>query len=1195
MYLKSIEIHGFKSFANKLVFEFQKGITAIVGPNGSGKSNVGDAVRWVLGEQSAKQLRGSKMEDIIFAGTELRKPQGFAYVAITFDNSDHKLPTSYDEVTVARRVYRSGESEYLMNGVNCRLRDVQELFLDTGIGKEGYSIIGQGQIDKILNGKPEERRELFDEAAGIVKYKKRKATAEKNLEVERQNLERINDILSELEKQVGPLKKQSETAREYLRLREELKKLDVHSFLCEYEHLQGESSNLEKKLEIVSSDYKEKQDQFEQVKLKYEQMERELEQKDYILEKNRNMISEKRIHQEQMEGDIKVCHEQILAAKQNDKHYQERVNAVKDDIQKKQKEKESCRNEEKELFANMSDVVAQKENIEEELQDCKAEMDRIGEVIDACNGTIMEHLNQNATWKAKLEKFNTMLSQSNVKKAELTQQLLKNKTQEAIYAETFEKEEKRFREVTDQIVEKKNRVNTLHASQVEEKQNLDEFRRVFSQKQQDYHREKSRLEALKNMTERYDGYGQSIRRVMEQKEKNPGIIGVVADIIKVKKEYETAMEIALGGSIQNIVTDNENTAKKLIQFLKQNKFGRATFLPLTNVGARGGFSNKDALMEPGVLGVASSLVTADEKFSQLVEYLLGRILVVDHIDHAIQVAKKYKNTIRIVTLEGELLNPGGSMSGGAYKNSSNLLSRRREMEDGEQKLTQIKEVMDKSEQQIAELQAEMEVQQQEQRQLQKELQELYLEQNTAKIKYEQARDEREQINLGYQLIHQESADIEQQNRNLKATISDIEKQMKELEQANKLEEEKIAQHNKLLETKKKEENSIRERIAKMSVNVSAFEQKKEFAELNIKRVEAELASLEEEQKRLQEHAKDSTSQVMEKEQEIQRLKEQLEEEKKVIAETTVYVENLLADREEHAKKHKQLLKDREDISKDLGNMDKELFRLNNQKEKISEQMEQQNNYMWEEYEMTFRIAKEQTLDIDLDVDLSTLKKQITEVKGKMKNLGDVNVNAIEDYRNVSERYELLHSQHEDLIHSEEVLMGIVEELDVEMRKQFEEKFAEIKAQFDVVFKELFGGGKGNIELVDGEDILEAGISIIAQPPGKKLQNMMQMSGGEKALTAISLLFAIQNLKPSPFCLLDEIEAALDDSNVKRYAQYLHKLTKDTQFIVITHRRGTMAAADVMYGITMQEKGISTMVSVNLIEDQLDEMEKSVKQ
>lgn len=1192
MYLKSIEIHGFKSFANKLVFEFEKGITAVVGPNGSGKSNVADAVRWVLGEQSAKQLRSSKMEDVIFAGTELRKPQGFAYVAITFDNSDHKLATSYDEVTVARRVYRSGESEYLMNGSNCRLRDVQELFLDTGIGKEGYSIIGQGQIDKILSGKPEERRELFDEAAGIVKYKKRKATAEKNLEVERQNLERINDILSELEKQVGPLKQQSETAREFLRLREELKRLDVNLFLDEFEQLRESEARLEENYQLASAEYQQQNILFEEIKDEYEQLGRQLEQKDYVLEQNKNMINEKKVHREQLEGNIKVCREQILAAQQNDAHYQERVQEIAKDIEKKEEEQKQCEQDQQLIVNGIGDVEGEKAALEQKILLCKQEMECIGEEIDQCNTAVLSHLNENASMKVKLEKYNTMLSQSNVKKSELTQQILKSKTEESICVDIMQKEEEVLKGVAEKIQAKKDKIREILGEQTQGKERLDGLRKQFGEKQQDYHREKSRLDTLKNMTERYDGYGQSIRRVMEQKEKNPGIVGVVADIIKVDKKYETAMEIALGGSIQNIVTDNENTAKRLIQFLKQNKFGRATFLPLTNVGRKGGFSNEQVLKEEGVLGIASSLVSADEKFASLVEYLLGRILVVDEIDHAIRVSKKYNNTLRIVTLEGELLNPGGSMSGGAYKNSSNLLSRRREMEDGEEKLKNLHREWEQIQHGISKLQQEIEIKAKEQRELQDDLQELYLLENTSKMKYSQAQEENEQILAGYELIRRQNQEIERELDELKKSILSTKTRMTDIEAENEASNTKISECNRILEGKKKEEDELREALSKIAIEVSSFAQRKEFAELNKQRVARELVELKQEQERLLQRAGESTKQVEEKEHEISSLKDTLEQEKKEIEEISIYIANLVKDREITSQQHKDLLKKREEIAEMIGNMDKEIFRLSNQKEKISEQKEHQSNYMWEEYELTYNTARE--LKEDLGLEISVMRKQIGVVKTKIKGLGDVNVNAIEDYRNVSERYELLHTQHADLIHSEEVLQGIVEELDAEMRKQFEEKFAQIREQFDIVFKELFGGGKGSIQLAENEDILEAGISIIAQPPGKKLQNMMQMSGGEKALTAISLLFAIQNLKPSPFCLLDEIEAALDDSNVKRYAQYLHKLTKHTQFIVITHRRGTMAAADIMYGITMQEKGVSTMVSVNLIEEQLDELEKTGK-
>ena len=1185
MYLKSIEVHGFKSFANKMVFEFHDGITAIVGPNGSGKSNVGDAVRWVLGEQSAKQLRGSKMEDVIFSGTEMRKPLGFAYVAITLDNSDHKLPTSYEEVTVARRVYRSGESEYLINGSNCRLKDVQELFLDTGIGKEGYSIIGQGQIDKILSGKPEERRELFDEAAGIVKFKKRKAAAEKNLEAEQQNLCRIKDILSELEKQVGPLEKQSQAAKEYLKLRDELKSFEVNMFLLEYDKLHGDISELEKKEQIVTEDLEETKTNYDKAKEEYEKLEEKLEKENEKIEELRNLENEEKLAKQRLEGDIKVCQEQITAAKQNDAHYRERVTAVEKSIIEKKQELEEYGKEIAEFEHKFQALENRKKNSEAELQKIQEEIGSFGKNIDSYNKEIFGYLSVSSNLKSKLQKFETMLEQTNLKKAELTQKVLKQKTNEAECQKNLEEENTHLSEITQKI-------ENLEAEKYKNETQLSELRKrgetlqsQWNEKQQMYHKEHSRLESLKNITERYEGYGQSIRRVMEQKEKQSGIIGVVADIIKVKKEYETAVETALGGSIQNIVTDNENTAKNLIAFLKKNKYGRATFLPLTNMKNYRAFQQETVLSENGVIGLASSLIETEDRFRDLIVNLLGRIVVVDTIDHAIAVAKKYRNTLRIVTLEGELLSPGGSMSGGAFKNASNLLSRRREIEELEKTLVNLKERLTELKKNYETTKSHANEYGQKLQVEQEELQKLYLIQNTSKLRCNQLNREMNEIAENYNEITVENMAIEKDVAELKQNIDDLNRQIVENDNKSKANEDKIADVNRQLEAKKREEDSFREDASKVSLDFSMLEQRKEFLKENTDRSRQELERLGQEQETLKISVKDAAKQVEEKEREIVEMKQGILQKEERIASMEENMLEMLQKKQEISTEHKSFFDKREELSNRINHLDKEAFRLTSQREKLSEQISNKVNYMWEEYELTYNGAYQ--LKTDHAYELSEMKRLVGDLKGRIKSLGDVNVNAIEDYKMISERYELLTTQHDDLIESEEVLREIIEELDQEMRKQFEEKFGEIQKEFDVVFKELFGGGKGELELVDGEDILEAGIRIIAQPPGKKLQNMMQLSGGEKALAAIALMFAIQNLKPSPFCLLDEIEAALDDSNVKRYAEYLHKLTEHTQFIVITHRRGTMAAADILYGITMQEKGVSTMVSVNLIEDQLE--------
>lgn len=1185
MYLKSIEVQGFKSFANKILFEFHDGITGIVGPNGSGKSNVADAVRWVLGEQSAKQLRGAKMEDIIFSGTETRKPLGFAYVAITLDNKDHKLPIEYDEVTVARRVYRSGESEYLINGSSCRLRDVQELFLDTGIGKEGYSIIGQGQIDKILSGKPEDRRELFDEAAGIVKFKKRKAIAEKNLEEEKQNLFRINDILSEIEKQVGPLEKQSIVAKDYLRLRDELKTLDVNMFLQEYDRIHDGNKELDEKLEIAKDDYETTQNAYASTKEEYDKLELQIEEYDGVLESNRTLLSEEKLKKEKLEGEIKVLNEQINAAIQNESHYKSRATAIEQDLKTAKGELLRYQLEKDANDEKLASLAKLQIEANEELNKIRDSIMTHVKEIERFNNERMSSLTDDTSIKTNMQRLETLLEQSNITKVSLTQRLLKMKSDQAAFEEAISTHEAELDRIGSQMeqLRKENEENEARLAKTQIA--LDGFQNSLMQKQQEYHREQSQLDSLKNITERYEGYGNSIKRVMEQKEHTTGIVGVVADIIKVDQSYETAIEIALGGSIQNIVTDNENTAKKLIEFLKKNKYGRATFLPLTSISNRGSFNNEAALREKGVVGLASSLVSADAQFKDLVTNLLGRVLVVDHIDNAIAISKKYNYSLRMVTKDGEQINPGGSMSGGAFKNSSNLLSRRREIEDLEASIIKISKS-------IKLLELDMNSEKDNRNHLQesveknrRKLNDLSLAQNTANMNLRQSEQNKKEVLSKFDSVNRESKEIEISMLKMKEEIAALNGSLEMSDQKSKAIQDSVAAVNAILDQERAEESKKNEKAATLKLEYSNLEQSSSYALENYNRIVKEIAKLDEEIQMISKNREESVLHLAQKREAIESINGTIAASEKSIQSVDQIISKTQKEKEELTKSHKMFFAKREELSDRMNSLDKEIFRLNTQIEKMGEQLEYLVNYMWEEYELTYsNCIPLKSEDIGSP---SQIKKLIGELKNKIKNLGDVNVNAIEEYKSIMERYELLSTQRDDLIKSEEALKEIIDELDNEMRKQFEEKFLEIKHQFDVVFKELFGGGKGTLELMEDEDILEAGIRIIAQPPGKKLQNMMQLSGGEKALTAISLLFAIQNLKPSPFCLLDEIEAALDDSNVKRYAKYLHKLTKDTQFIIITHRRGTMAAADVLYGITMQEKGVSTLVSVNLIENELD--------
>ena len=1185
MYLKSIEVQGFKSFANKITFEFHNGITGIVGPNGSGKSNVGDAVRWVLGEQSAKQLRGGNMQDVIFSGTETRKPLGFAYVAITLDNSDHKLPIDYQEVTIARRLYRSGESEYLLNGTSCRLKDVNELFYDTGIGKEGYSIIGQGQIDKILSGKPEERRELFDEAAGIVKFKRRKNTAIKKLEEEQQNLTRVNDILSELTRQLAPLEKQAETAKVYLKKKEALKQLDIQMFLVEMARIREQLKAVEEKYEIAQSDLEETCKSFDVTKTEYENLEKELEILETEIQKSREQSTQKTLEKQNLENQIHLLQEQIHSAKQNETQYQERAVALDADIDKRKKEEQGYLEEQSQLEEKAAEFSRVQSQAQEAFKEIAIEIHNLEEAIESGKNEIIEILNQRASIKGKLQRYDTMMEQISIRKVALNQRNLTLRS-EVAQLDASEEQYKTQKQEIEETIEKLIRQGNRCEDQIKKYQA--EISRATQQLENEktaYHREASRLESLKNITERYDGYGNSIRRVMEQKKNVSGIKGVVADLLKVEKNYETAIETALGGSIQNIVTDNENTAKGMIEFLKKNKYGRATFLPLTSMKNKKTFNNPAALKEPGVIGVASDLVQVEAEYEGLANYLLGRTLVVDHIDHGIAIAKKYQYTIRMVTIEGESLNPGGSLTGGAFKNNSNLLGRRREIDELHENVEKLKLNIEKLQAALEEYRNKRNHFRDEAGRIQESLQEQYIQENTVQMNLNSMSDKRAEIKKGYENLKRENAELEKQTKEIEENSQSIQLEMEASASQESALEKSINEKQEELESRKKKETDISKELEKSQLEGAGITSRKGFIQENLRRIKEELEGLTNQKEALFAGMEEGKEEALKKETEIVKIRQEIELAAKEEEEDREKLQEALLKKEKMTQEHKAFFSKRDELSARMNLLDKESYRLLGQKEKLEENQETQVNYMWEEYEITYSQAL-----IDMPDELqerAEIKSAISNMRSEIRQLGNVNVNAIEEYKELSERHTFMKTQHDDLVQAEETLQGIINELDTGMRRQFEEKFGQIRIEFDKAFKELFGGGKGTLELDEEEDILEAGIRIISQPPGKKLQNMMQLSGGEKALTAIALLFAIQNLKPSPFCLLDEIEAALDDSNVTRYAKYLHKLTKNTQFIIITHRRGTMAAADRLYGITMQEKGVSTLVSVDLIENDLD--------
>ena len=882
MYLKSIEVNGFKSFANKIVFKFNDGITGIVGPNGSGKSNVGDAVRWVLGEQSAKQLRGAKMEDVIFAGTELRKPQGSAYVAITLDNSDHVLPIDYTEVTVARRVFRSGESEYLINGVTSRLKDVAALFFDTGIGKEGYSIIGQGQIDRILSGKPEEHRELFDEAAGIVKYKKNKAATEKSLESERENLTRVNDILSELERQVGPLKEQSETARRYLIFKDELKKLDINAFLLDSEERGAKKEELEEKLQIVTDDISRIAAELDAAKESYELIENRIEELSNEIDEAKNSLAEKKLDNEKQDGETRLVNEQLRSLKDSEGVIAEQIDSLNKSIA-------SYKNELEEIFEKKSAIDEQLDDADDVLEAAVGEAESIKERVEKAEAEvedskslIIENISEGGALKAKVGRYDTMLENIALRRSELEQRYLNLKSEEtrlkAESEESFETQKKLAAEVErleHVIADAREAIDESAREEISSKNEITVTgNQIIGLR--------SKKETLRNMSERYEGYGNSIKRVMELKAGNKGLIGVVADIIEVDKKYETAIETALGGSIQNIVTEDEATAKKMIAFLKENKAGRATFLPIESIVIRGGV-DEAVKREQGVVGIASDLVRSDAKFDTIVRHLLGRIVVCDNIDNASRLARKYKQSLRIVTIEGEQITPGGAMTGGAFRNSSNLLGRKRELEDIDGQIVKLEKRKQELEKTVQESKAFRESKRAVRDKALDELNQVSVEKNTADIAVNSAKERLAEIEGTYNKVAREREELKKQIEEINRNKGELEKGNLEKEQDNRRLEERIEELEKQLVKDRALHEEKLAAVNELNIKFNSIKQENDFLMANIERIRSAETAAKQNLKSLNERVAQGASEAASLSEKLAAVAHRIEENNRIIS------------------------------------------------------------------------------------------------------------------------------------------------------------------------------------------------------------------------------------------------------------------------------------------------------------------------
>jgi len=1187
MYLKSIEINGFKSFANKIIFEFPHSITGIVGPNGSGKSNIGDAVRWVLGEQSAKQLRGSRMEDVIFSGTESRKPLGFAYVAITFENSDRKIPLDYDEIKVARRVYRSGESEYLINGSVCRRRQIVELFYDTGIGKEGYSIIGQGQVEKILSGRLEDSRELFDEAAGIAKYKKDKNVTEKTLEKSREDLARVTDVLNVLEAQVGPLEEQSKKAKQFLKLRDQEKDIDIRLFLHDYAAAEKSRQESGDRIAVVRGDLETTKTDYQTIKNKntailekaegYNKQADDLEQNLNGLREEHNVLDRAMVELQHEIDKNHLLEDQYISGIQQAEH----------DIENRQAEleqQEKLIEEDKEVLLDCDNALslleADRQKVSDQLEGLEAARSQEQEQM-------LSLLSDTSDLKEKITRVETLEEQLNLRNADYNSRYLLLRSEIAEYhtgaealnaeKESLEKERRSLETVYNEMDKK---ARSCRESIVNLQQKADLHHQAFL-------RNKSQYETLSNLSERYEGYNRPIKYVMEQKKDHPDIIGVVADILTMDKAYETAIEIALGSSLQNIVTEQEDVAKEMISILKKNRMGRATFLPLTSIRRRNIAINPSILEEEGVVGIAADLVQAEDRFRNLVTSLLGRTIVCKNVDHALYLAKKYNFSLRIVTLDGELLNPGGSITGGAYKNNSNLLGRSREIEEYKEAMVLAEKAYDQARSDLKKARDEEGRISAETGKTRKKLDTVIfrLNQQDQQIpqmleKEEELKKRLEELKLEHRMIKEQIAEIKIQKRALSKS--------QEHQEINSEENQDVmVDLDQQIQELSAEAERLQEEYNELVLKQGQTRQKIEFAQMTINRLNEEIRSFRE---TIREIRQDQNSLLLEN----RRHEAGLREKQILLAEMqekiTVLEQSAEVVKEARRKITEELnssYKELEEAGERLRLLEREENRLESTHEKASAELESLTDYMWDTYEMTYAYAKSLGTEEGTAADLRRWRKEKKTLRQEIKALGNVNVHAIEEYKEVGEKYSFLKEQYDDIKETEEKLLDLIDQFNTKMKAQFDEKFKEIRQMFREVFQKLFQGGTASLELVDESNILESGIRIIAQPPGKKLQNIMLLSGGERALTAIALLFAIQNLKPSPFCLLDEIEAALDDTNIVRFSKYLRTLSKDTQFIVITHRRGTMNAADVLYGITMQEKGISTLISVDMIDKGLN--------
>ena len=1180
MYLKRLEMQGFKSFADKTVLELRNGITSVIGPNGSGKSNLSDAIRWVLGEQSMKSLRGSKSLDVIFAGTQNRKSLGFAEASLVFDNSDGTLPIEYQEVTVTRKLYRSGETGYFINKTPCRLKDVLELFMDTGIGRDGYSIIGQGKIDEILSNKSEDRRHIFEEAAGIVKYRIRKQESEKKLEHTKLNLLRINDILTEIEGNLEPLKEQSEKAKRYLNLRDELKNIEIGLFIHNIDKYKQTLEELTKDEEITKEQCNEEEGKLERIKMLKEELKTAIDEITIRIEEMSNLGYESQKEIEMLNSDINVAKARISNNNDNRKRFEEEIeenkkrkNELEEELKQKEDKKYNLR-ENKEKFAKelgekekaLADITKTLSDKELEIEQYKRTVeentDKKYELQSDINTQIINYEN----YEKRQKQIDSEL-QSNISELDNTRM-----RKEDISKDFYEIENKRNKVVKE--------IENIKSQKDEVTQKIKSFELKMNNLAGEIRIKESRQKFLIETEKEKEGYIKSVKELLKDceniKDLGKGMYGVLANIIEVPEELQTAIEMCLGASLQNIVTETEEDAKRLVEHLRKNNLGRASFLPISSV--RGNKLEKIRTNEKGFIGVAADLIKYNKKYEQIIYNLLGRTVIVDNMDTAIKIAKQNKYSFRIVTKEGDVINSSGAITGGSVaKKTVNILGRSKEIEklgkeinEGKKKieeLTKEKEEYENSIEGILELSTNLE----------KELQEIDITYATEKQKIVLIEESIQKIEKRIKALKEEKQKLEEQKEEAKEMQEKTKEVIQKLsEETNKL-TQFITEYTELNKDNQKYIDDLNFDITNLKISVSSFDESESSIEEIQQRINQEIEANDKARvnkiNQIEQINQDNTN----LEETIKEIKEKIEKIKEEVKTSGTKIETL---KQERIEKNQKLEKQEEQITEKFAiieDLKSQLVKIEVRKTKLEEDINNIINKMWEEYELTPNTVT----DYQKPENVANTQKRVNELRAEMKELGSVNLDSIDEYKNLKERYDFMSEQRLDLETTMTKLRKIVTEMTQIMKEQFKEKFKTINKNFQEVFQELFGGGKAELKLEDEENILECGIEITVQPPGKKLQSMSLLSGGEKALTAIALLFAILKINPAPFCVLDEIEAALDDVNVYRYAEYLKKFAQDTQFLVITHRKGTMEVADTVYGVTMEESGISKLLSMKL--------------